>query len=160
MSYRRTIYAAALVTLGLGLFLLRLWQPELQVRKHSGHLTDAIAHQDWARFASFIADDYHDQWGNDRNAVLDNSREVFRRLRDVRFSAIGPNIRIENGAGYWRAFIIIDGPEDSELMKLIKARVNTLPTPFELEWRRMSSKPWDWKLVAVRNPELNISAEY
>ena len=28
--------------------------------------------------------------------------------------------------------------------------------PFELEWRRQSAKPWDWKLVRVSNASLEI----
>lgn len=157
---RRNIYLAGLLIVAIGLFLFRLWQPDVQVRKHSTHLTDAIAHKTWAKFASFIGQDYHDQWGNDRAEVLERTREVFSYLRDVRISAIGSNVRFENGIGYWRASIIIEGAEDNELMAIVKARVNTLQTPFELEWHRMSGKPWDWKLVAVRNPELNVSAEY
>ncbi len=43
---------------------------------------------------------------------------------------------------------------------MIKQRVNHLPEPFVLEWRRISARPWDWKLVRVSNPalELNESA--
>ncbi|HEY1583637.1 MAG TPA: hypothetical protein VGF73_11125 [Chthoniobacterales bacterium] len=36
--------------------------------------------------------------------------------------------------------------------------VNSLTTPFELRWRRESWKPWDWKLVEVRNPGLELPA--
>jgi len=160
MPIQRTLYVAAgLIIIGVALFLFRLWQPEMQVRKHSAHLTDAIAHKDWASFANFVGENYHDQWGNDRAAVLERTREVFQYLHRVRFSAIGPTVRIENGAGYWRASIMIEGAEDNELMAVVRARVNALQTPFELEWHQMSAKPWDWKLMAVRNAELNISSE-
>jgi hypothetical protein len=39
---------------------------------------------------------------------------------------------------------------------MIKERVNSIPAPFQLEWRRVSGKPWDWKLVRVSNAELVI----
>jgi hypothetical protein len=160
MSMHRVIYLTGVIAIVIGLYLFRLWQPELQVRKHSAHLTEAIANKDWTRFASFIADDYHDQWGNDRATVLQATHEIFRPLREVRISAIGPNIRFENGVGYWRALILVDGVEDNEVMRILKARVNTLQTPFELEWHHMSGKPWDWKLGAVRNSELKVSSAY
>jgi hypothetical protein len=54
---------------------------------------------------------------------------------------------------------MIEGAEDNELMVIVRTRVNALQTPFELEWHQMSAKPWDWKLMAVRNAELNISSE-
>ena len=41
-------------------------------------------------------------------------------------------------------------------MMLVKERVSSLTTPFDLEWRRMSAKPWDWKLVRVSNAELAL----
>jgi hypothetical protein len=34
--------------------------------------------------------------------------------------------------------------------------VNSLESPFEFEWKRGATWPWDWKLVAVRNPALEI----
>jgi hypothetical protein len=62
----------------------------------------------------------------------------------------------------WRDFvsrITIDG-DSGEVMTAVKERVNSLPTPFELEWRRMSGKPWDWKLARVGNPDLEIPAGF
>ena len=56
----------------------------------------------------------------------------------------------------WKqAKISVDG-DNSEIMALIKERVNPLGSPFELEWHRKSAKPWDWKLVRVSNAELTI----
>jgi len=53
---------------------------------------------------------------------------------------------------------MIDG-DRSEMMELLKERVNSLATPFELEWRQVSAKPWDWKLVRVSNSALEIPAD-
>jgi hypothetical protein len=118
-----------------------------------------MMHKDWPRFAGFIADNYQDQWANNRTLVLDRTREVFRYVRSPRITAIAPNVRLEDRTGYWRAGILIDG-DDNEVMAAIKNRINTLGTPFELEWRRMSAKPWDWKLVRVRNESLEIPSDY
>jgi hypothetical protein len=53
------------------------------------------------------------------------------------------------------ARISVEG-DDSEVMAEIKQRINSLTTPFKLQWRRQSAKPWDWKLVHVSNRELQI----
>src|SRR5436853_2104122 len=121
MSHRRRMHAFALMALAVGLFLLRLWQPEEQVRKHSVHLLDAIAHKNWTKFAASIGDDYHDQWGNDGAALMERTREVFRYLHGVRISAIAPDVQVQNGAGRWRAAIRIDGDDDNELMASVKS---------------------------------------
>jgi hypothetical protein len=156
MSSRTGFYLGVLVAIALGLFVVRLWRPEIQVRTHSAHLLDAIDHKDWTGFDRFIADDYQDQWGNDRSLVIERTREVFRRLRDVRIDAIGVFVQIEGERGIWRANIQINGDDRDELMTELKMRVNPIKAPFELEWRHQSRKPWDWKLVAVRNSELTI----
>ena len=160
MSFRNAAYLGVIVGVALGLFLLRLWRPEQQVQKHSAHLLEAITHKNWAKFGTFIADDYHDQWGNDRALVMARTREVFRYLREVRINAISPSVRVGNRSGFWRANILIDGADDSELMIELKTRINKIESPFELEWHRTSGKPWDWKLVSVRNPDLIVPSEY
>jgi hypothetical protein len=68
-------------------------------------------------------------------------------------------VRIENRRAIWSGKIMIDGDE-GEGMALLKERVNSLATPFELEWRHLSAKPWDWKLVRVSNSALEIQADF
>ncbi|PYI73929.1 MAG: hypothetical protein DMF08_01935 [Verrucomicrobia bacterium] len=45
------------------------------------------------------------------------------------------------------------------VMQFLDERVNRLPAPFELEWRHVSGKPWDWKLVRISNPAFQIPAD-
>jgi hypothetical protein len=45
---------------------------------------------------------------------------------------------------------------DDGVMEVLDERINKLSTPFELEWRRFSGKPWDWKLARVTNRGFEI----
>jgi hypothetical protein len=139
----------------LGVLLFWLWQPARQVRRHSDNFLHALEKKDWASFAGFVAEDYHDQWRNDRAQLLKRTHEMFRYVRTVRFIAVGSEADVSGTAGRWRSRIQVEG-DAGELTTLIKDRVNCLSTPFELEWRRGSARPWDWKLVQVTNPELSI----
>jgi hypothetical protein len=159
MSFREGLYFGAVVAVAICLFLLRLWQPEQQVRKHSDHLLKAIADKNWTKFGTLLSEDYHDQWNNNRASVLERTHELFRYLRGVRIDAIAPRIQVESGKGYWRAIIRVDG-EENELINELKTRLNIIETPFELEWHHNSYKPWDWKLVAVQNSGLELPSEY
>jgi hypothetical protein len=152
-------YVGLSIALSIALFLLWLWRPERQVRYHSEHLLRAIEHKSWSAVADFVAADYHDQWGNDRARLLERMREVLRYLRGLRVEPSNVTINIDNGRGTWIANIKIDGQPD-ELMVAAKEQVNSLPTPFELEWRHVSNKPWDWKLVSVSNSGLQLPAEF
>ncbi len=55
----------------------------------------------------------------------------------------------------WQSRITIEG-EGGEVIALVKERLNSVSTPFDLEWRHMSGKPWDWKLVHVSNETLTL----
>ena len=74
----------------------------------------------------------------------------------MKMTALAPQIRVRDREGFWTAMVKVDG-EESEVMALIKERINSLGAPFELRWRRASGKPWDWKLISARNPDLKIN---
>lgn len=160
MTFRNSVFLTVISGVALTLFLVRLWQPQQQVRKHSEHLIEAIMDRDWDDFERFIAENYQDQWGHDRTTVLERTKAVAHYARGLQINVIAPNVRIESGTAYWRAYISIDGDKDNEVVALMKEHVNRVKTPFELEWQRQSGKPWDWKLVAVRNPELELPSAY
>src|SRR5215212_7302098 len=142
------------MAVGFGLFLIRLWQPGRQVEIHSQHLLKTISDKDWQKFSHFIATEYSDQWGHNKAAVVERTRAVFRYADGLRVNAATPNVRVQDRGGSWRAHVTVEGDPNNELVSELKTRVNTLNTPFEMEWRHASGKPWDWQLVAVRNAEL------
>ena len=153
--FRDGFYAGAGLALALAIYLMWLWGAEHQVRLHANHLLKAVESKNWTRLATFIAPDYQDQWRQDHAAVMERTRTVFSYVRAIRLVPGDPIVLAEKGRGTWQAKITIEG-DNSELAALIKDRVNSLPTPFTLEWRRLSTKPWDWKLVRVSNPALEI----
>jgi len=157
ISLRDGFYVGFGLALVVGLFAIWLWQPERQVRRHTENLLGKIGARSWTAVADFIGDDYSDQWGDDRTLMLARLREVFHYVRDLRIDAVDSVVNVENRRGLWRARISIHA-DNSEVSAFIKERVNSVATPFELEWHHLSAKPWDWKLVRVSNPNLEISA--
>jgi len=156
VNFRNGFYAGLLVAAIAGIWLATLWQPERQIRLHTAHLFSQIEKKNWRSVGDFFGDDYQDQWGNDHSRALERIRTVFRAIPNARIEASGAQVRTENSRGFWQAKITVKGGA-SEFATLIEERVNSLPAPFELEWRSGSSKPWDWKLVCVRNEALEIS---
>jgi hypothetical protein len=140
------------------MYLLWLWQPQRQVRRHTRYLFEAVEKQSWTRVGEFIAPDFSDQWGDDRTRLLERGRAVLRYARVIRISASDAFVQMQQRRAVWTGKISIEG-DQGEVTGEIKSRVNSLATPFELEWRRLSTKPWDWKLVRVSNPSLEIPAE-
>jgi hypothetical protein len=158
ISLRGAFYGGLAATVCVGLFLLWLWRPERQIKRHSENLLRAIEHKDWTATGSFIAGDYHDQWGDDRARVLERMHEGFRYVRYLKFSAFSVSVQVHQRRAQWSGRIWLDGGQ-SEVTELLKEQVNSLTTRFKLDWRRLSGKPWDWKLVGVSNSALEMPAE-
>src|SRR5438309_9913094 len=129
--FRQGSYGGLGFALLIRLFLIWLWQPERQVNRHTEDFLRTIEKRNWTGVADFIASDYQDQWGDDRARVLERMREVLRYLRRFRIDATNAAVRVANQRGYWNAKITIAG-DQGEVMALVKERVNSLATPFEL----------------------------
>ncbi len=159
VTLRDGFYVGLSTALCCGFFLIWLWQPEKQVRRHTQKLFHQVEAKNWSAVSDLIDSDYRDPWNHDRTIVLERMREVMRYLRGMRIVTEEPVIKIDNRNAVWTGKITIEG-EAGEAMALVKERINSLGAPFELQWRRISGKPWDWKLVRASNSELQLQSEF
>ena len=156
-AFRNGFYAGALLAVIVGIYLFQLWQPDRQVHLHSVHLVAALEQKDWPTFEDFLALEYQDQWGHDRELALSRLRQVLHYARNLHIEAQQTIASGSGSEGRWSARIRIEA-DDNEIAAMIKSRVNVIEEPFELSWRRQSWKPWDWKLVRVTNAALEVPA--
>jgi hypothetical protein len=158
ITFRGGFFGGLALALCIGLYLIWLWRPKHQVRLHTANFFHAIEHRNWEAVADSVGNDYQDQWGDDRARVLERMREGFRWVRGSRISAPDPAVQVEGRRAIWIGRIALYSTDDG-VMEVLDQRVNKLPTPFELEWHRLSGKPWDWKLVRVSNSGFEIPAD-
>ena len=158
ITLRGAFIGGLAIALCVGLYLVWLWRPEHQVCLHTEHFFRAVDGRNWETVGDFVADDYQDHWGDDRARLLERMRVGFRLVRGTSITAPSAFVQVETSRAVWIGKIIVYSSDDG-LMQLLDERVNTLPTPFELEWHRASRKPWDWKLVRVSNPTFQIPAD-
>jgi hypothetical protein len=158
ISFRGGFLAGLALALCIGLYLIWLWRPARQVSRHTENFFHAIERKDWVVAANFIGSDYHDQRGDDRTRVLERMGEGFRYVRGARIIAPNPRVQVQERRAVWSSKITVSSIDD-DVMDLLDERVNSLPTPFELEWHRLSGKPWDWKLVRVSNSAFEIPTD-
>ncbi len=157
-TFRNWFYAGGLFALALGLWLAHLWSSENQVRLHSQHLIAQVEKWNWAAIGDFITADYHDDWNDDRALLLARLRIALRPFSSLTITAETPQVRVEEPLAMWSAKIRIAG-SGAEITPEMVERINRLTTPFELRWRKESWRPWDWKLVQVRNQSLDLPAD-
>jgi hypothetical protein len=154
VNFRNGFYAGLIVAVVWGVYLARLWQPPRQVELHSVHLLAQIEKKDWKAVGEFVGNDYQDRWGNNRALLLERLREVFRALPNARIESSVVSIQDKDGHVSWSAKIRVQAT--GEFADFVVNRVNSLDAPFEFEWQRGATWPWDWKLVSVKNPALEI----
>ena len=128
------------------------------MKRHTENFFHAIEHKNWEAASDFIATDYQDQWGDDRVRVLERLREGFRYVRGPRIIASNPSVQVETQRAVWSGKITLYS-SDGDVMEVLDQRVNSLQSPFELEWHHLSGKPWDWKLARVSNPAFELPAD-
>jgi len=154
MSFRAGFYAGLVVAVIWGFYLAWLWQGQRQIELHNLHLLAELEKHNWKAVGQFIGSDYRDQWGNDRALLLERLGEVFRALPNAQIESKVVSVQISNGRGFWIARITVKST--GEVADFVQNRVNSLESPFEFEWKRGATWPWDWKVVAVRNPGLEL----
>ncbi len=155
MSFKNGFFAGLFLAGIIATWLFQLWQPERQVALHSENLLLALQAKSWTSIEAAVAADYEDDWGHDRALALSRLRQVLSYSRNVRLQVSDAVVRQVGEQRYWRARIRFEADSD-EVTDLVRARVNAVEEPFELHWRQQSWKPWDWKLIRVSNPALEV----
>lgn len=153
MTFRNGFYAGLVVAVVWAIYLFRLWQPQRQVELHNTHLLEQIEKHNWKAVGQFVGNTYQDRWGNDRTSLLQRLPQVFRALGNTQIEARDVAFRRDDGRGYWTAKITVTGT--GEFADFIQTKSEL--APFEFEWQRGATWPWDWTLISVRNPALEIS---
>ena len=158
MDLKKRALIAAAILAALALYAAWLWQPARQVRLHTAHFLGAVERRQWERAQSFVADNYSDRWGHDKEFVIRESREVFRHFLFLTIQSdpapptlAGPDAEI-------RTPIKIAG-DGSPIAQFVVEKVNTLRSPFTFTWHRPGWQPWGWQLTRVEQPELEIEGE-
>jgi hypothetical protein len=157
MLARKIALTSALLLAAITLYLLWLWQPERQVRLHTTHFLKNVERRNWDKASLFIAANYTDRWGHDKEFVLRDSGEVLRQFLFLTIENKTLACELNGGSAITRTVLKISG-SGGPLAELVMRRVNTLREPFVFEWRRQSRAPWDWQLTRVDQPELDIGA--
>jgi hypothetical protein len=152
--WRRVALAAGLVVL---IALTLHWLPARQVRLHQRHLLTAVENRDWKRVREFLASDYRDRWNPSRDALLAQLPAVFQ---DFLACGILTNEGIFNRDGVdlvLSVHVHVVGSGGPIAQYLIQ-QSDALTQPFAFTWRRRSWLPWEWELVSVDQPELELPA--
>ena len=147
------IALAALVVIALILGLPWL-SPARGVERSWKHLVVALEENDQAALAAYLATNYKDGFGLDRDGALKLAATIRGQFVVCSIRREQPELVMDANkkAAVTRAVIRLDGQGSPLATAAIQAS-RASQTPTEFRWRRASWKPWDWRLVSVENAD-------
>jgi hypothetical protein len=131
---------------------IRLSSPTRGLQNRWDDLMDACERHNQDGFTALLADDYSDPWGLNRNEAAKLAHEVFRQFLLLTIDRQQPTLEIgEDGTATTSALIRLEGTGGPAAPVIIQ-EAEAITTPTVFHWRRMSWKPWDWRLTSLENP--------
>ena len=141
--------------LAIVIWLVWRWQPERQVRLHQRALLSALEHKNWGKLDDLMDAQYADRWFPDKATASSAAQAVFSSFLSISMTSEDDMVSLNGDNGEVAAHIRVVGG-GGPIADEVKLRVNPLHEPFTFKWVHRSGKPWDWKLIRVDQPELQI----
>ena len=152
--------ALALLLTALALWLAWRWQPARAVEHRFERLLTAAADRKFDRLERLFDPAYADRWGMDRTTVLREGREVLRQFFALALVPDPDPPFVQQGPGpdQWtvRARIRVEGT-GTPIAEFAKAEANRITADWSFTFRKADWKPWNWTLVRLDNPSLDLS---
>lgn len=149
------------ILLGFLLAALMLWlvwilfvqAPSAQLEKAQAELIAAVESRDWDEVKEWLAADYADESGFDREQAARAGAEALRGFISLTVEAETVSLTAGPEEGTVSQRIRIDG-NGAGFSESVKSAVNGLDEPWVFEWRKRGRWPWDWRVIRIGNEEL------
>ncbi|MFV0337542.1 MAG: hypothetical protein ACK5LK_04775 [Chthoniobacterales bacterium] len=158
-SLRTLVIGLLIFLVGLGGFLLWNWQPQRQVQKVLQRTLSAVENKDGVDLAKEISHSYNDQWGFDRNQVVEYASQGLAQFFWITILPENIEIEIKDTTATIRCNLLFDG-KGTSLAQIALDRAQALKKPFTFTLQHESKKPWDWKITSLSQPEVHIDPSY
>jgi hypothetical protein len=119
-------------------------------------LIKAASDRKWDKVKAYMADDYRDDWGNDRDQAVKAGSDVLKNFLTLEITEEDASIDRKGTEATVSSQLRLSG-RGNALGEEIKERANSFQGHFRFAWSRKSWKPWDWKLVSISQPEIDTT---
>jgi hypothetical protein len=117
-------------------------------------LLEAAGRRHWDKARKLMAEDYRDQWGQDREQAIALAAEGLQNFLTLEVTPEDSFVEREGREAVISARLRLSG-RGNALGEALMERANSLESHFRFAWSRKSWKPWDWKLVSVSQNEID-----
>jgi hypothetical protein len=153
---KRSLTIVALILLLSAGFTVWWTQPERSLVRAWNGLINAVESRHASSIRGWLAPDYSDRWGYDRESITADARLAFFHFRDLDLLVQNVTTSREGNRATITAIIRLKAT-GSERAGDARLSVNSLYTPFTFEWERDAGFPWSWKLKSFDHPQLDLN---
>lgn len=158
MIVNRTRVVGVLAVVGaLAAFYLWFFQSERMLWRSWDGLIGCVQSRQAGTLRGYLAEDYADRWGYDRESLVREARFAFQEFDRLVLTVKETEMTRDGDRATITARMVID-PQGTARAQASRDRINALAEPFRFEWRREPGFPGAWKLVSFDQPELQIQA--
>ncbi len=131
-----------------------------QLEHRQAALLKAIEQRTPSVYADLVSTSYADDWNFQQEAIRKAMDDVAAQFLTLKISTESATWKQAGTEATWSADLTLSGKPVTEFGALIlSASAKTKPT-FSFVWRKEGWGAWTWKLVAVKNPELDVPSGY
>ena len=130
------------------------YQPDRQLERRHRKLITAVESRNWKKLSAMTTDDFHAGL-YDKAEAFETGKELFRPFFSVQLTE---HDKTRNG-NVITSLIRMEG-KGAAFANEIVLLINQQKEPVVFTWRRMSWKPWDWKLFNAEHPLFHTSANF
>ncbi len=154
MNHRHIIAAIVALLLvviaGWAVWFLFFQSPAEQLGRAQAKLLHAVEKRDWKTIRAMLADEYLDDFGNDRAAAVQTGQDVLSGYFLLSLKTETTFQKGTNEIGIVKLKIKIEG-NGNPVSQMVTDRVNRTKEPWVFHWLKKGRWPWDWKLVQIQN---------
>lgn len=132
--------------------------PQSQVLARQAAFISALEERDWSAIKAMLTDDYSDDYGHNRDSLIEDARTVFGRFISLTVNTELVSMQAVPDLAMVKMKFKMEG-RGLGFSDLVISRVNGINQPWFFHWHKKGRWPWDWKIVQIHNDDLRLPTQ-
>lgn len=128
--------------------------PGRQLARCQESLLRAAGDRNWKKVKELMDDDFRSAWGQNRDDAVEQASQVLANFLVLEILSEEASVERDGKDATISARLKLRG-KGNAIGESVMSQANSLQSHFQFAWKQKSWKPWDWKLVAVSQPEID-----
>ena len=125
-----------------------------QMLRQQAKFVEALENRRWSRIATFVSEDYMDEWGQDKALVQETMKQLIGGFFLLSIESTLVDAPVVTGQGFVKARLKLEG-NGAGISGMVVSEANRVKEPWFFHWHKRGFWPWSWELVQMHNDGVN-----